>query len=61
MEYGIIGLLILIADIYAVIKVLGSGASGVEKLLWILGIVIFPLLGFIVWLLAGPGGRRARI
>lgn len=59
MEYGIVGLIILILDIYAVIQIVGSGASTGAKLLWILGILIFPVVGFIVWLLAGPkGGAR---
>jgi len=56
MEYGIIGLIILIANIYAVIKILQSAASTGAKILWILGILIFPVIGFIVWLLAGPKG-----
>lgn len=56
MEYGIIGLIILIANIYAVIKILQSGASTGAKILWILGILIFPVVGFIVWLFAGPRG-----
>ncbi|MEE4015056.1 PLD nuclease N-terminal domain-containing protein [Roseibium sp. FZY0029] len=54
MEYGIVGLLILIVDVYAIIQVLGSGSSTGAKLLWVLGILIFPVVGFIVWLLAGP-------
>ncbi|WP_299815865.1 PLD nuclease N-terminal domain-containing protein [uncultured Roseibium sp.] len=61
MEYGILGLIILVLDIYAIIKVLGSGASTVAKLLWILGIIVFPVVGFIVWLLAGPKGSTATI
>mgnify|MGYP000318157371 FL=1 len=61
MEYGILGLIILIADIYAIIKVLGSGASTLSKLLWIVGIVIFPVLGFIVWLIAGPRGSSVKV
>ncbi|PVB59649.1 PLD nuclease N-terminal domain-containing protein [Labrenzia sp. 011] len=61
MEYGILGLIILVLDIYAIIKVLGSGASTVAKLLWILGIIVFPVVGFIVWLLAGPKGATATI
>lgn len=56
MEYGLIGLLVLIADIYAIIKILGSSASTGAKILWVLGILIFPVIGFIVWLLAGPKG-----
>ncbi|MEP4030043.1 PLD nuclease N-terminal domain-containing protein [Roseibium polysiphoniae] len=56
MEYGILGLIILIADIYAVIKTLSSSASTGAKILWVLGILIFPVVGFIVWLFAGPRG-----
>jgi len=59
MEYGILGLVILILNIYAIVKVLGSSASGGAKILWILGIIIFPVAGFIVWLLAGPKGGAA--
>ncbi len=59
--YGIGGIIVLILDIWAVIKTLQSGASSGEKLLWILLIVVLPLIGFIIWLLAGPGGRRVRI
>ncbi|WP_424965944.1 MULTISPECIES: PLD nuclease N-terminal domain-containing protein [unclassified Dinoroseobacter] len=62
MEYGIIGLLILIADIYAIYRVLTSGASTLEKVIWTVVIVLLPVLGFIAWLVAGPkGGASARI
>lgn len=55
---GLIGLLILIADIWAIIQVLGSGASTGSKLLWILLIVILPVVGLIIWFFAGPRGGR---
>ena len=55
---GLLGLVILIADIYAIIQVLGSGASTGTKLLWILLILFLPVVGLIIWLLAGPGNRR---
>lgn len=61
MEYGIFGLIVLIADIYAIYKVLTSGASGLAKVLWTLAILILPVLGFIAWLIAGPKGGHARI
>lgn len=61
MEYGILGLIILIADIYAIIKVIGSGASTLAKILWIVGILVFPVVGFIVWLLAGPRGGTVSV
>lgn len=56
---GVIGLLILAADIWAIINVFQSGASTGAKVLWILVILILPLLGLIIWLLAGPRGRAA--
>lgn len=59
MEYGIIGLIILIADIYAILKTFQSGASTGGKLLWTLIILIFPVVGFILWLIAGPKGGRS--
>lgn len=50
----IIGIIWFIVVIYAVVKVAGSSAPGLNKLLWILGIVIFPVVGVIVWYFAGP-------
>ena len=50
----ILGILVLIADIYAIVRVVQSGATTLAKVLWILGIILFPVLGFIVWLIAGP-------
>lgn len=56
--YSIIGLLILALDIFAIIKIIQSSASGTEKILWILGVLIFPVAGMIVWFFAGPGGKK---
>lgn len=61
MEYGLIGLLVLVADIYAIIQVLGSNASTAGKIVWVLAILILPVLGFIAWLVAGPRSSAARI
>ena len=56
---GILGLLILIADIWAIFNVIGSAASTGSKLLWVLLILILPVVGLIIWLVAGP--RKARL
>lgn len=56
--YSVIGLLILILDIFAIIKIIQSSASGLEKILWILAVLIFPVVGMIIWFFAGPGGKR---
>jgi hypothetical protein len=61
MEYGIIGLIVLIADIYAIVKIFGSGASTGAKVLWILLILILPVIGFIIWLVAGPKDGAVRV
>ena len=56
---GLLGLLLLIANIWAIVNVVGSGASTGGKVLWILVILLMPLLGFIVWLILGPRSVRA--
>lgn len=53
-ELGIFGLLVLILDIWAGIKILGSGASTVAKIIWILLILFLPVVGLIIWFLFGP-------
>ncbi len=57
MNNSIIGLLILIADIFAIIKIAQSSATAGNKILWILGVILFPVVGLIVWYFAGPGGK----
>jgi hypothetical protein len=56
---GLFGLLILIADIWALVNVLGSGSSTGAKVLWTVLILLLPLLGFIIWLIAGPRAPKA--
>jgi len=54
---GIGGLIVLIADVYAIVMILQSSAKSVEKLLWALVVLLLPVIGFIVWYLAGPGKK----
>ncbi|MBJ3762152.1 PLDc N-terminal domain-containing protein [Maribius pontilimi] len=61
MEYGIFGLIVLIADVYALYNVITSAASTGSKIIWCLVILILPVLGFIAWLIAGPRGGSARV
>ena len=51
---GPIGLLILIADIYAIVKTVQSNAGTLTKVLWIVAILFLPVLGFLLWLMFGP-------
>jgi hypothetical protein len=55
---GFFGLLVLIADIWAIVNVFGSAASTGAKLLWTVLILLLPVLGFIIWLFAGPRAAR---
>ena len=52
---GLVGLVHLIISIWAILNVLGSNASTLHKVLWSLFILFFPVIGLIVWFLAGPG------
>ncbi len=51
---GLFGLILLILDVYAIVKTLGSSASTGTKVLWVVVILILPLLGVILWALFGP-------
>jgi hypothetical protein len=56
---GILGLLILAGDIWAIINILQSSVSNEKKLLWILVVVLLPLVGLILWFFLGPRDRAA--
>ncbi|MBC7163048.1 PLDc N-terminal domain-containing protein [Immundisolibacter sp.] len=53
---GLLGLLILIADVWAVINVVQSGAGTGAKVGWVVLILLLPVLGLLIWLIAGPRG-----
>ncbi|SDK64434.1 Phospholipase_D-nuclease N-terminal [Pseudomonas delhiensis] len=54
---GLIGLIIFALDVWAIISVLKSGAEVPIKIIWVLVIVILPLLGLVIWAIAGPKGN----
>ena len=54
---GIGGLIVLIADIYAIIMILQSPAKNIEKLVWALAVFLLPLIGLVIWYFAGPGRK----
>ncbi|MEJ2140366.1 MAG: PLDc N-terminal domain-containing protein [Gammaproteobacteria bacterium] len=54
---GILGLIILAIDIWAILKTIESGASTGAKTAWILVILVLPVFGLILWLLFGPDRR----
>ena len=56
---GIGGLILLILDIWAIVSIIGSASSTGSKVLWCLLVLLLPLVGFIIWLIAGPKSARS--
>ena len=54
---GIFGLLVLIADVWAIISIVQSAASTGKKVVWIVLVLLLPVLGLILWFLLGPRGK----
>lgn len=51
---GILGLIILVLDIYAIIKIVQSSAEPIWKAVWVVVVLALPVLGLILWWLFGP-------
>ena len=56
---GIFGLIILVADIWAIVSTSQSQATTGKKVFWIVLVFVLPVIGFIVWLLAGPKSGKS--
>ena len=56
---GIVGLVILILDVWAIVNIAQSSAPTGNKVLWIVLVLLLPLLGLILWALLGPRTARA--
>lgn len=57
MEIGLIGAIVLALDIYAIYCILHEAWSGVKKVVWIVLVLIFPVLGMAVYFLFFRGAR----
>jgi len=53
---GLLGLIILVLDVWAMVKTVQSGAGTGAKVVWIVLIIVLPVFGFLLWLLFGPKG-----
>jgi hypothetical protein len=51
---GILGILVLFADIYAILQIAQSSATTGTKAVWIVIVLLLPLIGVIAWYFAGP-------
>ncbi len=51
---GLWGLIVLAADVWAIVNIMQSGTTTGKKVLWTVLVIVLPVLGFIIWLMAGP-------
>jgi hypothetical protein len=58
-EVGLVGLIILVADVWAIVQTVGSGATPLTKTIWVVAILLLPVIGLVVWFFAGPRTARA--
>jgi hypothetical protein len=52
--YSLWGLVVLIADIWAIVNILQSAADTGKKVVWTVVVIVLPVLGFILWFFLGP-------
>lgn len=51
MELGLIGIIVLALDIYAIYSILNEAWSGLKKVVWIALVLLFPVIGMAVYFL----------
>lgn len=56
---GFLGLIIFVLDIWAIVNVIGSRSSTVAQVIWIIGILFLPVVGFLLWLVIGPRSEKS--
>ncbi len=60
MQYqGLGGLIVLVADIWAIVNIFQSSADTGKKVLWTVLVIVLPVLGFILWFFLGPKTGKA--
>lgn len=52
-------ILVLVADIWAIVNIIQSASSTGRKVIWTLVVILLPVLGFIIWFFLGPRTHRA--
>ncbi|MGJ8628226.1 MAG: PLD nuclease N-terminal domain-containing protein [Sulfitobacter sp.] len=58
---GIGGLIVLALDIWAIVSIIGSGATTGKKVLWSLLVILLPIVGFVIWFFIGPRAGRGQV
>lgn len=55
---GLIGIVVLLADIWAIVSVWRSDKSSGTKVGWTVLIFILPVVGLVIWGIMGPRGMH---
>ena len=58
-EHSLLGILILIGDIWAIINIIQSAADTGRKVLWTVLVVLLPVVGLILWYFLGTRTGRS--
>lgn len=58
---GIGGFIVLALNVWAIVSIFGSSASTGSKVIWTLLVLVLPIAGFIIWLVAGPRNSAASV
>jgi hypothetical protein len=56
---GLGSLIVLVADVWAIVNIFQSGADTGNKVLWTVIVIVLPILGFILWYFLGPKTGKA--
>lgn len=55
--YDLVAFAIFVADVWAIIHVVKSSAEVPKKVLWVALIALLPVIGLIIWAVAGPRAK----
>ena len=58
---GILGLIVLVIDIWAIITTINSNATTGKKVFWTVIILLLPVIGVIFWFFLGPRSASPNI
>lgn len=56
---GLWGLLVLIADIWAIVNIVQSSVKTEVKILWVVIVALLPVIGVVLWYFIGPKTGRS--
>jgi hypothetical protein len=56
---GFGGLIVLVADVWAIVNIFQSNSDTAKKVIWTVLVILLPVLGFILWFLFGPKTNRS--